>query len=137
MITFQKIIKDLKENNITIKDGNFKNMVTNFNINDYPLDIRLYLSSDNISTSCRKYIELIYNGNIDEEQYKELTYNMLIEYKGFGDFINDVKSNLNKKILEFDYTDFDSVVKFFDNFNKLFPKDERKIIFSNILIYIT
>jgi hypothetical protein len=134
MIDFQKIIKDLKENKITLSEGNFKNMVTNYNISNYPLNIYLYLATDNISPLCRIYIEHIYKGTITEEIYKELTYNMIIEYKGFQDFIDDVKKliakdeykNFNTTKLNFNFKNYASIKEFLNEFGIKFNKKIRE-----------
>jgi hypothetical protein len=108
IMEFQKIIKNLKS--ITSIHEHFNNMVNTNKMDKFPENIHIYLNSDNISESCREYILHLNNGTLTKELYKTITYNMLLEYDKFEEFITNIE------LLKPQFYDFDSLLDFLTNY---------------------
>lgn len=89
MITFQCFIKEIKNNKPNLKPKCLE-MVNTYNIESFPEQLYLYIASDCISPKCISYITEIYKGMMTAEKYETMTYEMLMQYKGFKDYLKDV-----------------------------------------------
>lgn len=103
MINFQNIIKQIKEPRGVFeeplsKDINFINMVDIYEMTNFTTNIILYFASNCFSPLCQKYVSLIHSG-INELQYKEIVFMMLLEYKGWRHFLKDVDNFLQNRLI--------------------------------------
>lgn len=125
MLKFQDLLKKIKTNEIQNPKPKFVKMVKDYQMEKFPDHIFLYMASDSISPTTISYINCIYNNALDEKKYKELTFDMLEEYKDYHEFLKDIR-NAHPKLLKDSLENYNDFYTLLTKLNELNLSDKIK-----------